>query len=317
MLYKEEIRDFHQIIDKISFEHDQAHNSLQQLENYVEKYQPLRIQQQITETLAYCLDRRAKARLADYDRRESNKLRKTIMSDIGNPRLKKEVLDLIQKLQDGTLLKKNNHHKESSATDEHAIASSSSSESDLEEEHDDEEPTSHTKKDAGSSTKKSKGVKEAEEESIQQRINKMHEIRDRIMEQSQTSILEAEAKMMQRVMREQDRVTEMFNEFTSKLSKRLDEMQGFENALKDEQDRIEDRIKQSANELFAFQSMMVGTFKKVQGDLYICGDDTYALAQIVRSIIDHCHHMLTCAEAQHNAGGFNESGINPLKMTST
>jgi hypothetical protein len=29
VLYKEEIRDFHQVIDKISFEHDQAHNSLQ------------------------------------------------------------------------------------------------------------------------------------------------------------------------------------------------------------------------------------------------------------------------------------------------
>ena len=103
-------------------------------------------------------------------------------------------------------------------------------------------------------------------------------MRDRIMEQSQNSILEAEAKMMQRVTREQDRVTEMFNEFSSKLSKRLDDIQVFENALKDEQDRIEDRLKQSANELFSFQTMMIGTFKKVQGDLYICGDDTYALA---------------------------------------
>ncbi len=43
MLYKEEIRDFNKIIDKISYEHDQAMNSLQQLENFVEKYQPLRI----------------------------------------------------------------------------------------------------------------------------------------------------------------------------------------------------------------------------------------------------------------------------------
>ena len=80
----------------------------------------------------------------------------------------------------------------------------------------------------------------------------MHEIRDRIMEQSQNSILEAEAKMMQRVAKEQDRVTEMFNEFTSKFNKRLDEMQVFENVLKDEQDRFEDRLKQSGNEMFAF-----------------------------------------------------------------
>jgi hypothetical protein len=41
------------------------------------------------------MDRRGCAKLADYDRKESNKLRKTILSDIGNPKLKKEVLDLI------------------------------------------------------------------------------------------------------------------------------------------------------------------------------------------------------------------------------
>jgi protein subunit release factor A len=71
----------------------------------------------------------------------------------------------------------------------------------------------------------------------------MHEMRDRLMEQLQNAILEAEAKMMQRVSREQDRVSEMFNEFIAKFNKRLDEMQGFENALKDEQDRFEDRLK--------------------------------------------------------------------------
>jgi hypothetical protein len=46
--------------------------------------------------------------------------------------------------------------------------------------------------------------------------------------------MEAEAKMMQRVTLEQDRVSEMFNDFTNKLNKRLDEMQVFENTLKDE-----------------------------------------------------------------------------------
>jgi hypothetical protein len=71
----------------------------------------------------------------------------------------------------------------------------------------------------------------------------MHEMRDRLMEQSQNAILEAEAKMMQRVTREQDRVSEMFTEFIGKFNKRLDEMQVFENALKDEQDRFEDRLK--------------------------------------------------------------------------
>lgn len=38
VLYKEEVRDLNQVIDKLSFEHDQSKNALQQLENFVEKY---------------------------------------------------------------------------------------------------------------------------------------------------------------------------------------------------------------------------------------------------------------------------------------
>ena len=103
--------------------------------------------------------------------------------------------------------------------------------------------------------------------------------------------------MMQRVTKEQDRVTEMFNDFTSKLGIKLDEMQVFENTLKDEQDRLEGRLKQNANESYAFQTMLIASLKKLQGDLYICNDDTGALAQIVRSLIDHAHYMLTSAES--------------------
>jgi hypothetical protein len=117
--------------------------------------------------MAYCVDRKAKARLADFDRRECNKLRKTIMSDIGNPRLKKEVLDLIQQLQDGTLIK--HHHHQKDTNDGHAIASSSSSsDSDIDDDEsnggDGSQQSSKKKKRGG---KKSKGVQEAEEEAIQ------------------------------------------------------------------------------------------------------------------------------------------------------
>jgi len=57
-------------------------------------------------------------------------------------------------------------------------------------------------------------VQEAEEEAIQQKINKLHEIRDRIIEQSQNSLHEAEVKMMQRIAVEEERNTNMFKEFT-------------------------------------------------------------------------------------------------------
>ena len=37
------------------------------LQNWLEKYQPLRIQHQITHTLSFCLNRKAKKLLVDYD----------------------------------------------------------------------------------------------------------------------------------------------------------------------------------------------------------------------------------------------------------
>jgi len=91
-------------------------------------------------------------------------------------------------------------------------------------------------------------------------------------------------------------VAEMFQDFSVKFGKKLDDMQVFENVLKDEEDRLEERLKQNANEQYSFQAMIVASFKKLQGDIFICGDDIGALAQIVRSLIDNAHYMLTSAE---------------------
>lgn len=42
--YKEEVRDILKNLDKINFGQDKMSNSLTQMENWIEKYQPLRIQ---------------------------------------------------------------------------------------------------------------------------------------------------------------------------------------------------------------------------------------------------------------------------------
>lgn len=44
VLYKEEVRDILKNLDKINFGLDKNSNSLTQMENWIEKYQPLRIQ---------------------------------------------------------------------------------------------------------------------------------------------------------------------------------------------------------------------------------------------------------------------------------
>jgi hypothetical protein len=44
-------------------------------------------------------------KLLEYDRDNTKTLRKTILDDVGNPRLKKDMLDLIQRLETGQVVK--------------------------------------------------------------------------------------------------------------------------------------------------------------------------------------------------------------------
>jgi hypothetical protein len=79
-----------------------------QLENWVEKYLPLRIHKQISDALANTLEStRSLGKLLEYDRQNTKALRKTILDDVGNPSLKKDMLDLIQLLETGQTVK---HH---------------------------------------------------------------------------------------------------------------------------------------------------------------------------------------------------------------
>lgn len=49
---------------------------------------------------------RSLGKLLEYDREHTKNLRKTILDDVGNPRLKKDMLDLIQRLETGQVVKK-------------------------------------------------------------------------------------------------------------------------------------------------------------------------------------------------------------------
>jgi hypothetical protein len=51
--------------------------------------------------------------------------------------------------------------------------------------------------------------------------------------------------------------------------------------------------------MFQFQAGMIGSFKKLRGDVMLCGDDCGALAQLIRSLLDHAHFMLTQVENQN------------------
>jgi hypothetical protein len=69
------------------------------MENWVEKYLPLKLQHMIVETVGEVLPEEIKARFYDISKSMSRVLRRDIMEDKGNSNLKYKVLDLITNLR--------------------------------------------------------------------------------------------------------------------------------------------------------------------------------------------------------------------------
>jgi hypothetical protein len=78
---------------------DEAMNTQRALQNWVEKYEPLKVQHQITDTLSSCLNRKAKQKLGEYDLAVCEQMREKILNDYGHPSIKEKVLDLLSKLE--------------------------------------------------------------------------------------------------------------------------------------------------------------------------------------------------------------------------
>ena len=65
----------------------------------MEKYLPLKMQHQMSETLIDCLDKKAKARFIELNTAMATALRDDIIKDSGHPKLRSKCLDIISKLR--------------------------------------------------------------------------------------------------------------------------------------------------------------------------------------------------------------------------
>ena len=127
------------------------------------------------------------------------------------------------------------------------------------------------------------------------------------MKQSQREIEAAEGRMIQAIHREQEKARREAEENRENVEKRVRDIQVYLNEVKEEQDRQGERIKISSSEMFQFQAGIIGNFKKLRGDVMIIGDDCSAIAQIVRSMLDYGHHMLT--QIENNIAMVNMSAV--------
>lgn len=98
-VYKRDQKEAHEVNNAIQVKLTETLDGQRALENWLEKYEPLKVQHLITDTLAACLNRKSKQKLGEYDLRQCDKLRQAILDDFGNPSFKEKVLDMIAKLE--------------------------------------------------------------------------------------------------------------------------------------------------------------------------------------------------------------------------
>ena len=84
---------------EINRSHDVLRDQQISLESFIEKYMPLKVQNQICETMIECIDKKYKMRFVDINTTMCDVLRQEIMQDTGHSKLKQKTLDLISKLR--------------------------------------------------------------------------------------------------------------------------------------------------------------------------------------------------------------------------
>ncbi len=183
--YKNEMQSVHKILDKLSFNSDFLRNAMIQLENWVEKYQPLKIQKQITETLTCCLESaRAKGKLLDYDRDVKKHMRHIILKDIGDPKQLQEMMDLCQRIEDGAhvkrIMKKDDEEEIQAKKVELVYTAEGGLQpkkdvSDSEDEEIDEEALHREEHER---------INAIEEENLQRKLNAMRDMKEKLLKQS-------------------------------------------------------------------------------------------------------------------------------------
>ena len=98
-------------------------------------------------------------------------------------------------------------------------------------------------------------------------------MKEQMMGQAQQMVNELEAKLIERIKTEVAGVHSEHDKFRTYIEKRVGEQHSYTNELKDEMDRIADRLKANQTEVLNYNKNMAASLKKIRGDQLIQDDD--------------------------------------------
>ncbi len=90
---------------QLKIDTDNHGNHFAMVENFVEKYIPIRIQSTISEALNHILPYKDRGRYAEFDKKKFAELHQTILEDDGIPRLAEQLKQIRMKMEDKQYIK--------------------------------------------------------------------------------------------------------------------------------------------------------------------------------------------------------------------
>lgn len=130
-------------------------------------------------------------------------------------------------------------------------------------------------------------------------------MKEQMLVQAQSMVNDLEVKLIERIKNEIGIVNNGHEKFRTYIEKRVGEQHSYTNELKDEMDRISDRLKANQTEVLNYNKNMANSLKKIRGDQLIQDDDLSRAWGVVALSLESLQNLLSCFESQANDTLYN------------
>jgi alpha-acetolactate decarboxylase len=125
-------------------------------------------------------------------------------------------------------------------------------------------------------------------------------MKEQLIVQAQSMVSDMEQKLIERIKSEISQVNASHEAFRSYIEMRVGENHSYTNELKDEMDRVGERLKASQTEVLNYNKNMAASLKKIRADQLVQEDDIARAWTVVTHILDSIQSLMSCFESQAN-----------------
>eukprot|EP00347_Sterkiella_histriomuscorum_P019130 403342832 len=280
--YKQDQNRIQDTINTLQQDADDTRNLSKSLENWIEKYQPLKIHHMIIEALGECLNRKGRIKLSEYDFKVSEILRQKILADHGNPKLKEKIIDLITK-----------YETETPSGQQSMIDMQSNLGAGLMKKVMTSALQSKFASNNASAMRKIKdnGLDDEDSENIE-------DLKYQILREVQVIFDDNIRQLKFDLSKQSEKRDNDQKAFFDKNQEKVNEVSILLNELKEEQDRQNTRILHNQNEMVQYNRSLINSIRKVKLEQVNINEDLISFGSIIQTIKETAQNLINYLESQ-------------------